>query len=55
MIGELNEWCEEKIEMMMMVGDIKNIYTELLYREIVKVIEWLIERVRGKIRESKWV
>lgn len=55
MVGELNDWCEEKEGVMMMVGDIKNMYTELPHGEIVKAIEWLIERVKGKIRGSEWI
>eukprot|EP00026_Physarum_polycephalum_P003471 Phypoly_transcript_03483.p1 GENE.Phypoly_transcript_03483~~Phypoly_transcript_03483.p1 ORF type:complete len:357 (-),score=31.02 Phypoly_transcript_03483:258-1328(-) len=54
-VEELNEWSSEKDETVMMVGDIKNMYTELPHREIMEAIEWLIERVKGKIRGCKWL
>jgi hypothetical protein len=51
-VGELNEWSGET---RMMVGDIKNMYTELPHKEIIEVIEWLVDRVKGKVRGSKWL
>lgn len=54
-VRELGEWVGEKEETSMMVGDIKNMYTELPQNEIVKAVEWLIEIVKKKVRSSEWV
>jgi hypothetical protein len=54
-VEELNGWCEKEDETRMMIGDIKNMYTELPHKEIMEAVEWLIERVEGKVRGCKWL
>lgn len=54
-VKELEEWIGEDEEELMMVGDIKNMYTELPHREIMKAIGWLLDRVKETIRGSEWV
>ena len=38
-VEKINEECGKNEDVVMLVGDIKNMYTELPHREIVKVIE----------------
>jgi hypothetical protein len=55
MMEDLDGWIGEKEEEIMMVGDIKNMYTELPHKEIVKVTEWLLDQVKELVRESEWI
>lgn len=55
MVEDLNKWVKNDEEVVNFTADIKNMYTSLLHKEILKSAEWLLDLVRGKVRGSKWL
>lgn len=55
-VKEIDDWASGKNEEVLMIGgDIKNMYTVLPHTVIIRAVEWLIDTVRSKIRGSRYI
>ena len=55
-VKQVEDWASEKNEVvLMLVGDIKSMYTVLSHVVILKALDWLVDQVKEKVRGCRYV